>query len=112
MFHLGNISSWGRLLPHGALTVILPGFEPGAVNAAIRNHALTTIGAVPTMLAFMIQHPHYRPEMLSSRQLIMCGAAPMPPGLLDTWMTTYPHLDFLQPNGMTEGAATGSRTAG
>ena len=64
------------------------------------------------MLAFMIQHPHYRPEMLSSRQLIMCGAAPMPPGLLDTWMTTYPHLDFLQPNGMTEGAATGSRTAG
>lgn len=86
--------------------MILPAFEPGAVNAAIRDHSITAIGAVPTMLAFMLQHPSFRPEMLESLQLIMYGAAPMPHELLDSWMTTYPHLDFFQAYGMTECAAT------
>ena len=106
MFHIGGISSWGLYLTHGGLTVILPAFEPGAVNAAIRDHAISAIGAVPTMLAFMLGHPDFRPDMLSSLQLVMYGAAPMPPELLDRWMTAYPRLDFFQAYGMTECAAT------
>ena len=106
MFHVGGIASWGLVLPHGGLTVVLPAFEAGAVNAAIREHAITSIGAVPTMLAMMIQHPSYEPSMMASLDLAMYGAAPMPPELLQRWMSAYPHLEFFQAYGMTECAAT------
>ena len=106
MFHVGGIASWGLFLPHGGLTVVLSAFEAGAVNAAIRDHAITAIGAVPTMLAMMMQHPSYEPSMMASLELAMYGAAPMPPELLHRWMTAYPHLEFFQAYGMTECAAT------
>ena len=106
MFHVGGIASWGLFLPHGGLTVVLPAFEAGAVNAAIREHSITAIGAVPTMLAMMMQHPSYEPSMMASLELAMYGAAPMPPELLQRWMSAYPHLEFFQAYGMTECAAT------
>ncbi len=106
MFHIGGIASWGLLLPVGGLTVVLPGFDPGAVNAAIRDHRITLIGAVPTMLAMMVQHPDFEPDMLSSLDMVMYGAAPMPPDLLDQLIELYPDLDFFQAYGMTECAAT------
>ena len=106
MFHVGGIASWGLFLPHGGLTVVLPAFEAGAVNATIREHAITSIGAVPTMLAMMMQHPLYEPSMMASLELAMYGAAPMPPELLQGWMSAHPHLEFFQAYGMTECAAT------
>lgn len=106
MFHIGGIAGWGLLLPTGGTTVVVPQFEPGLVNAAIRDHRITAIGAVPTMLAMMLQHPDYTPETLGSLELIMYGAAPMPPELLDQLMTSYPDLDYFQAYGMTECAAT------
>jgi long-chain acyl-CoA synthetase len=102
MFHIGGISAWGLFLPSGGCSVVLPAFEPGAVNAAIRDEQATAIGAVPTMLALMIGHPDYDPAMLNTLQLVMYGAAPMPPSLLSTLLDTYPKLGFHQAYGMTE----------
>ncbi|MEL6985433.1 MAG: AMP-binding protein, partial [Actinomycetota bacterium] len=104
MFHIGSIAGWGLLVPTGGATIILPQFEPGAALAAIRDHSITFIGAVPTMLAMMVAHPDYSPGMLSSLELIMYGAAPMPPELLDRLLDEYPELSFFQSYGMTESA--------
>lgn len=106
MFHIGGITSWGLLLPVGGRTVILPAFEPIAVNRAIREHEISLIGAVPTMLAQMLQQPDFEPGMLASLRLILYGAAPMPPSLLDRLMTLSPDLSFAQSYGMTECAST------
>jgi long-chain acyl-CoA synthetase len=106
MFHIGGITSWGLLLPVGGRTVILPAFEPTAVNHAIRDHEITLIGAVPTMLAQMLQQPDFQPSMLESLRLILYGAAPMPPSLLDRLMTLSSKLAFVQSYGMTECAST------
>jgi long-chain acyl-CoA synthetase len=106
MFHIGGIASWGLFLPTGGHTVIVPAFEPGMVNRAISDHGVTSIGAVPTMLAMMLAHPEFEPAMLRTLQNIMYGAAPMPPELLDKLMAMAPDLSFFQAYGMTECAAT------
>ncbi len=106
LFHIGGIASWGLLVPGGGCTVVVPAFEPGMVNAAIRDHAITVIGAVPTMLAFMVQHPDFEPDLLRSLEIVMYGAAPMPPELLEQLLRMYPDLSFAQAYGMTECAAT------
>ncbi len=108
MFHIGGIASWGLYLPCGGRVVILPAFEPGVVNAAIRDEGITSIGAVPTMLAFMLQHPDFEPQMLASLQFVMYGAAPMPPPLLEQLMDLYPDIAFHQAYGMTEICAIGT----
>ena len=108
MFHIGGIASWGLYLPCGGRVVILPGFEPGAVNAAVRDEGITSIGAVPTMLAFMLQHPDFEPQMLASLEFVMYGAAPMPPPLLEQLMDLYPDIAFHQAYGMTEICAIGT----
>jgi long-chain acyl-CoA synthetase len=106
MFHIGGITSWGLLLPGGGRTVILPAFEPTAVNQAIRDHEITLIGAVPTMLALMLDQPNFEPSMLASLRLILYGAAPIPPTLLDRLVALSPDLSLAQSYGMTECAST------
>jgi len=106
MFHIGGITGWGLLLPVGGRTVILPAFESGAVNRLIRDHQITMIGAVPTMLAQMLQHPDFEPTMLASLRLILYGAAPMPPTLLDRLLALSSKLSMAQVYGMTEAAST------
>jgi len=106
MFHIGGITSWGLLLPVGGRTVILPAFEASTVNHAIRDHDISLIGAVPTMLAQMLQQPDFDPSMLASLRLVLYGAAPMPPSLLDRLMDISPDLSFVQSYGMTECAST------
>lgn len=106
LFHIGGIGSWGVFLPTGGRTVLMSAFEPGLVNAVIQDHDITATGLVPTMLAMMLQHDDFRPEMLASLRLVMYGAAPMPPELLDRLMGLYPELRFYQAYGMTECAST------
>ncbi len=106
MFHIGGVSSWGLLVPSGGRVVVLPAFEPAAVNAAISAHGIDYIGTVPTMLAMMLAHPGFSPGQLASLKTIMYGAAPMPAELLDRLLGYYPDLEFLQAYGMTECAST------
>jgi long-chain acyl-CoA synthetase len=106
LFHIGGIGSWGVFLPTGGRTVIIPSFEPGLANTIIRDHEITATGLVPTMLAMMLEHAEFKPEMLASLRLVMYGAAPMPPELLETLMGLYPDLRFYQAYGMTECAST------
>jgi acyl-CoA synthetase (AMP-forming)/AMP-acid ligase II len=106
LFHIGGMSAWGFFLPSGGKTVLLPAFEPGLANRAIRDHRIRTIGAVPTMLAMMLEHPEFEPGMLDSLRRVIYGAAPMPPELLDRFLKTFPQIGFLQVYGMTECCAS------
>ncbi len=102
MFHIGSISAWGLYLPTGGRVVIMDAFDAGAANAIVNEYGITAMGAVPTMLAFMTQHPDFQPAMLQSLRLVMYGAAPMPPQQLGELREMYPTLGFHQIYGMTE----------
>ncbi len=108
MFHVGASSSWSFYLPAGGRTVVLPTFEPGRVNRVIESEQITAIGAVPTMLTMMLDHQDFRLAMLQSLQLIVYGAAPMPPELLARLQEAAPNAGLHQAYGMTEicGVAT------
>ena len=106
MFHIGSIAAWGLYAPSGGQTIIMPAFEAGKVNRVIRDHGVTRIGLVPTMLNMMTQHPDFETDMLNSLEAVTYGAAPMPPRLLAYLLETYPDLSFFQLYGMTECAST------
>jgi long-chain acyl-CoA synthetase len=105
LFHIGGCTSWGAIVPGGGCCVVMPAFEAGAVNSAIRDHAITLTGTVPTMLALMLQHPNFEPSMLTSLRMVLYGAAPMPPTLMEKLMQLFPQLGFGQAYGMTECSA-------
>jgi len=60
---------------------------------------------VPTMIAMLLDHPDYSPERLASLEILTYGASPMPAGLLDRLLSSYPDLSVSQGYGMTESSA-------
>ena len=106
MFHIGSITSWGLLVPGGGATFVLPAYDAVPVNRAIDQHGINLIGAVPTMLAQLIDQPDFTEKTWHSLRLILYGAAPMPQPLLERLLAISPDLSLVQSYGMTECAST------
>jgi acyl-CoA synthetase (AMP-forming)/AMP-acid ligase II len=53
----------------------------------------------------LLDHPDYSPERLASLEILNYGASPMPAGLLDRVLSSYPDLSLNQGYGMTESSA-------
>lgn len=102
MFHTNALAALLCGPVFGALGVILPAFEPGAVLDAVSRHAVTEIVLVPTMIAMLLQRPEFSPERLASLEVLGYGSAPMPPSLLERLLEMFPGLQFIQGYGMTE----------
>lgn len=85
----------------GATTVIHHEFDPVSVLQGIDEHDITTIFAPPTMWNAMTQVADDVPADVSSLELGMYGAAPMPSDVLEACMTHFTE-DYLQAYGMTE----------
>jgi fatty-acyl-CoA synthase len=66
-------------LLRGGCLVVLPGFEPTAVLAAIEKYKITATMLVPTMLYMLMDHPKLDDYDLSSLETIYYGAAAMSP---------------------------------
>ncbi len=67
------------VLLQGGSMVVLPGFEPGKVLAAIEQYKITSIMLVPTMLYVLMDHPSFGTTDLSSLETVFYGAAAMSP---------------------------------
>ena len=66
-------------LLNGGSMVVLPGFEPAKVLAAIEQFKITSIMLVPTMLYVLLDHPDFDRTDLSSLETVYYGAAAMSP---------------------------------
>ncbi|MFE6157787.1 long-chain fatty acid--CoA ligase [Streptomyces sp. NPDC056486] len=104
MFHLADLAMWNAQNLVGGTHVILPGFEPGAVLAAIQTHRTTSALLVPTMIQALVDHPSLPEHDLSSMRSIVYGASPMPEAVLKRAMDAFPGVAFVQAYGMTEAA--------
>ena len=66
----------------GGTLVILPAADPGAMLAAIEEHAITMILVIPTLLRMLLDHPDAKAADLSSLRVVMYAAAPTAPALV------------------------------
>ncbi|WP_249792803.1 AMP-binding protein [Bradyrhizobium sp. BRP22] len=102
MFHLANGAAMYSLLLSRGSNVIVQGFTPDAVAAAIQNHRVTDVLLVPTMIQMLVDHPAIGNHDLSSLKNIIYGASPISEAVLDRAARALPHVQFTQAYGMTE----------
>jgi len=102
MFHLADGSGWIARNLVGGTHVILPGFSPAAVAAAIDRHRITEMFLAPTMIQMLVDSPAAHEHDLSSLKHLLYGASPISQALLERAMRLLPGARPLQAYGMTE----------
>ncbi|PVY30204.1 AMP-binding protein [Williamsia muralis] len=86
---------------HGGITTILErSFDAARTLELIEVERTTFMVAVPTMALAMMRHPDFATRDLSSMRMVLCGAAPVPMSVFQTW--TQRGVAFISSFGMTE----------
>jgi len=85
----------------GGTNVLLPDFDLDKILATIEKERITHVGFVPALVNFLVEHPKFEQYDLSSLQLIVYAASPMPVPLLKRAMKRF-NCNFAQVFGMTE----------
>jgi long-chain acyl-CoA synthetase len=104
MFHGASMLGIMGAPAFGVPSVVLPGFEPEKVMAAMERYRIGMTVMVPTMINMVLQHPAFDPARLGSLRRLVYGAAPMPTALIEKLLALFPELDLIQGYGMTEAA--------
>ncbi|GGM37710.1 AMP-binding protein [Dactylosporangium sucinum] len=102
MFHLADFAIWVAGLLTGGTHVIVDGFTPGGVLAAIERHAVTDVLLVPTMIQALADFPDAGRYDTSSLVRLIYGGSPMPATTLAAARTMFPGAGLVQAYGMTE----------
>jgi fatty-acyl-CoA synthase len=89
-------------LMKGGTAVLVSAFDANLAFDLIEAHRVTWMFGVPAMFGAMAQSPRWADANLSSVRILMCGGAPVPEALIQTYERRG--LTFLQGYGMTETA--------
>jgi acyl-CoA synthetase (AMP-forming)/AMP-acid ligase II len=108
MFHVAGLCGWIAQVLIGGVHVMVPAFKPDAVFAAIRDHQVTDVVLVPTMIQMLIDDPAMGEYDMSSLRNILYGGSPISEALLTRAMRLLPGVRFTQVYGMTEAAPVAS----
>jgi long-chain acyl-CoA synthetase len=102
MFHLANGAAMYSLLLSGGSNVMIQGFTPEGVMAAVQSEHVTDVLLVPTMIQMLVDHPAIGSYDLSSLKNITYGASPISEAVLGRAIAALPNVHFTQAYGMTE----------
>ncbi|MCW5703603.1 MAG: long-chain fatty acid--CoA ligase [Bradyrhizobium sp.] len=102
MFHLANGAAMYSILLSGGSNVVIQGFTPDGVAAAIQRDRVTDTLLVPTMIQMFVDHPKIGDYDLSSLKGIAYGASPISDAVMSRAMKALPNVQFTQAYGMTE----------
>jgi acyl-CoA synthetase (AMP-forming)/AMP-acid ligase II len=87
----------------GASMVILPGFRPEDVVAAIEKYRVTYTTGVPAMYKLILNYYKEHPDHdVSSLRFAVCGSSEVPQELMHELQHTF-RMDVLEAYGLTEG---------
>jgi fatty-acyl-CoA synthase len=89
MFHISCLMLSLAALQRGAAQLILPQFDYETTFAAVREHNVTFINTVPTILSMALNRDDFTPDVLAGLRMIMYTAAPMSLPLLRKLMSVY-----------------------
>jgi len=102
MFHLANGAAMYSVLLSGGSNVVIQGFTPDGVAAAMQKERVTDVLLVPTMIQMFVDCPTLGDYDLSSLKRITYGASVISDAVLVRAMKALPHVEFTQAYGMTE----------
>jgi acyl-CoA synthetase (AMP-forming)/AMP-acid ligase II len=102
MFHAASLGAVLAISAVGGQSTFVPLFDPAQVLDVVERHQVTMTVMVPTMIAMLLDHPDFKPERLSSLDILVYGASPMPTTLVERVLTTFPEMQIFQGYGMTE----------
>ncbi|HVX19781.1 MAG TPA: long-chain-fatty-acid--CoA ligase [Acidimicrobiales bacterium] len=100
-FHIAGTEWTLQGLYHGATTVVLREFDPGAVLAAIQEHRVTHAMLVPAMLTFLLEDPALAGTDTSAVETVSYGGSPIAPSTLSAAVDAL-GCRFFQTYGITE----------
>jgi fatty-acyl-CoA synthase len=89
--------------------VLLPQFDPGLVLELLESEAAAGLGAVPTMLIAMMEHPDFRGRDLSRLRSVVSGGSTVPAQLVRR-IEHELGVDFTIVFGMTEASPVITQT--
>ncbi|AQA18684.1 acyl-CoA synthetase [Halioglobus japonicus] len=103
LFHIGGLNVMTLHSFHlGSKLVLLRNFDPAAVLENFERYKVTHMFGAPAMYLFMAQLPQFADTDLSSLDVLVCGAAPVPESLIETYGARG--VSFCQGYGLTETA--------
>ncbi len=105
MFHAATLGGILGVPAAGGTSSFVAMFDPVKVLDRIEIDQATWTVMVPTMIGLVLNHPDFRPERLSSLEVLVYGASPMPATLIERLLALYPDLKLFQGYGMTEASA-------
>jgi acyl-CoA synthetase (AMP-forming)/AMP-acid ligase II len=86
----------------GGTAVILPGFDPEAVLAAIERERITIVWLPPSMVNMLLAHPGNDRHDVTSLRLVISGGEKMPEPLVQRILDLFPQAWFADAYGLTE----------
>ncbi|MGW6024129.1 acyl-CoA synthetase [Streptomyces sp. NPDC055099] len=90
------------VLLKGGHCVLVESFDPAETLDLVEQHGVGALFGVPTMYERLTRQPRWRTADLSTLRILMCGGAPVPAPLIETYAERG--LAFQQGYGMTETA--------
>lgn len=97
------------MLQQGGTVHLRPsgGFEAGQILRYLAEHRISHVLWVPTMLHDVLNEQELLAELdLSGLRMIMCGGSPLSREIILRAQAAFPHSDFVQVFGLTEGGGT------
>jgi acyl-CoA synthetase (AMP-forming)/AMP-acid ligase II len=85
MFHIAGLGLLMVAVYRGMTSVIVKAFDPAVMWELIDSERITGFFGVPSMLAFMYQHPKRETAKREHLRWTLCGAAPVPVNLIQAW---------------------------
>jgi acyl-CoA synthetase (AMP-forming)/AMP-acid ligase II len=105
MFHIGGMGLALMALAAGATSLLLREFDAVRILELAHRGAFTRTFLVPAALQMLVRHPRAALTDFRSLRMILYGASPMPPRLLEECMALI-GCEFAQQYGMTETCGT------
>lgn len=102
LFHTGGATNMLSHFYRGCSQVIMPEFDVKSLLEIIESHKVNVTTMVPSMLAFLLDHPDFKKHDISSLQTIFCVGSSMPLTLLNRAIKEI-GLVFCRGYGLTEG---------
>ncbi|XP_057978094.1 4-coumarate--CoA ligase-like 6 [Malania oleifera] len=111
MFHIYGLSLFAMgFLSLGSSIVVMRKFDVDEAVNVIDRYKVTHFPVVPSILrALTVKAKCSSGRSLESLKQVSCGAAPLSRKVIDNFIQTLPHVDFIQGYGMTESTAIGTR---
>ena len=112
MFHVADFAATIGTVLCASKSVVLPAFDPGQVLATFAEEEITHVLMVPSMIKMVLSHPDVAQADVSSLEVLIYGASPMPVAVLERGMALWPHVSFVQAYGQTELAPVATMLSG